>query len=1497
MKHIKILFFALCGVAFGVKADVAVDSWKNPVEGSFGDPTQWSAGEVPTNAFYQLIVRPTVNGQPVDTKMNLTTADTKTEAFGIRTYAPAHYVFDGAGETFRMIGRDQAAGDDYRGNHGTSGAMWYPFYCLKEANSGSYAWRMMFGTVATKYEPIFSWTDALVTVDSPLTTTLETTFARGTFDFVPDDVTTLYWEIDNMADLARNAVVFSNATVRMPMTQVYGRSAETDFTVSGGTMTFRDTLRVNDFNSGVAGQSRFTVEKGAQVSFMSGVTSATFDQAAGTADRSTEVRVADEGTVLDFSSLPNVYIRGNSALTVTNGAKLNLAAANALGALSRTQVGGKTFRVTGDGSEIRSADLTASKTVDVMGATVLALDDGAALTLKGTVNVGSTTGPAAATDDLSALTVDGAGTHVRHSGKLVLGAGNYENAAFVQNDGTYEVVDKAGPNGPLDVSVAKARLSTASFTVNGGSFSIVTNKILSNNATLTLGPGNATFVQNGGTVEIGDLYPAGIDSSGTIETEQHLILSNGTLKVVRLYYGQSNAGNAYRKQSPMVSLLGGVLETRQFYVNNSPSKTGSQNGLVARAEADGGTVRATVSKYDLIVGLDDFAIGDRGLTVDTSTLTVYMTQDFRAKDGASSAFLRKIGSGALVYTPSACTLPRIVVEESYLETKSNTVWDTTLVVTNGATFSLADVADRGVAATSVTVRDLIVPNGRIKLDPGDTVVVTGDVDLSGATVTFSSDPTPDQAVSFLTLAGDRRTDEKTLAALRRLTIGNALPTGKHAVFALDYAGGRTTVRVTVKDDSEPFDAESTTTWTGAAGWSSADAWSKGVPTALVRAAFAGATPADVAVPAGATVGALSFGGADYTLSGTAALNLAGDKGASAIAVASGAQTLDVPVSITFPTPVTVAANAALTFAKTVTDGSIAKTGKGRLVLDAANAFKDALTLGGGLNVIGDGKALANGAGNVTFTDDTLVFTNDGPMTVAEALTLKSSVSKTNALIVTAEADVTLEDLTVSSGAFMKRGPGRLTIVASATKSTVLNGGPGIGTGNNADVTSTQIDFADDGSAPSVSDRNYGGFNVFEGECVIRGEAGAKDVDLKTKVLVGQNVKGDPAAAVQPTLVIDGVHALGNAQYHGSIGLNVAAEGSLVTSPELRIVNGGQIDFPTVHFGSGSPRAGAYVKLTMTNGTLSAINSIRYYCDGGLGDRGVIIRAKDSSVHTTATGGSQFGHYLNGTIDADFDNCFVGGLNEPVLVQTIANTAGEARFRNGSVFAVKGFTTTAGGNRQMTFAFDDAEWRWGGGDYTITTSSAASSDALYDKRRAIRMDGTGVILKPLADKTFTVAMPFKGEGGLVSAGEGTVAFRDDALQFTGLLDIRSGAVDLTASDDLAALTAKGPGILRGGTITRLTLKETLEGGALSGTPVLDGVTTGSVVVDLGHDETDPLDPKALKDLTVATVASSTSVGRWKLAGTGVPKLKGTFAVEGDKVILKSTLIPGMLLIVR
>ena len=365
-------------------------------------------------------------------------------------------------------------------------------------------------------------------------------------------------------------------------------------------------------------------------------------------------------------------------------------------------------------------------------------------------------------------------------------------------------------------------------------------------------------------------------------------------------------------------------------------------------------------------------------------------------------------------------------------------------------------------------------------------------------------------------------------------------------------------------------------------------------------------------------------------------------------------------------------------------------------------------------------------------------------------------------------------------------------------------------------------------------------------------------------------------------------------------------GCAVARPTLRILNGGTFYAGNIRLGKGSESAGTWPTLAVTNGSAKAENAIRFEVTGGTTDRAAVIRAKDSTIAVIGSGSNHHGIYLSGTVDADFDNCVFGGTAQTGKLRYQGVSAGTMRFRNGSVFAAYPINDVARADSAMTLVFDDAEWRWGGGDVTLSYSNSAGEWALYKPsslsttdKRDIRMEGVGVILKPNAGCTFTTQVPFKGTGGLVAAGEGSVKFTGSTLAFTGLVDIRSGTVDLTEANARESLTVRGPGTLKGGNITSLTISETLEGGTVVGAPVLDGVTASTVTVDLGADAGAPIDYEDMKNMVVASYPSGTapSVGLWKVSGTGQQKTKSAFVVANGEVRLTVYPTPGFRVIFR
>ena len=1168
------------------------------------------------------------------------------------------------------------------------------------------------------------------------------------------------------------------------------------------------------------------------------------------------------------------------------------------------------------------------------GNTVVGISDGATVYLARNCGLGFSISQSAAKAYETLMTISGEDTQVFLSNPDTYNC-TFSVGCLSDFYATNRVVITGGsikplcPNGTGATKIAigskvadgtSKKMSNGIFEMQGGIVDLVTaNGNVGVNCCLAIGPGNGEFRMSGGQLTCGDIcigqYQEANYTGGNATHVQRFYMTGGQVNGKRLYLGPGNSAQTTSKQfqyqEAHLDLDGGILMITYTTFNDPALSGGCTHGYLT---ANGGTIKASSDSTVFLHNFDSAKMGPKGLTIDNNGKALTVKQSFSNKDGEDGTLIFA-GAGTTTFAPAlGCTVSKTIVKGGTLTTSTNSVWETTLVITNGASVSIVGTP------TQLAVDGLVVPNGKLKLDVGDKIHVMGDkVDLSGLTIEFSTTPAANTAYEIFTFNGNILTN----AAVRKAIyfVPNQTVSGNHATFALSYdeSTDKTTTSVTYKPSASALSDE--TVWNGPV-WN-AGGWSDGLPTAEKVASFSSAeAPTSVTVPADGSgeAGAVSVSsGADYVFTGDE-FEISGDQSASWFDIASGSATFDLPIWMRYSLPVTLAAGTSATFNETITGGGIVKTGKGALTLAADNSFRDAVSVGGGLNIVASAGALDNQAKSATLTDDTLVFTNavdDAEMVVSTPVILNSATSKTNAVIVKADSDVRLKDLTVSNGALVKRGKGRLTIEASDTKNMTLYSGLGPTTSGNKYrvVTSTLVDFAADGTAPAPSAKQYAGFNVAEGEVVIKGNTNVtRQVKIKTGCCIGMNTAGDAATAVQPELTIDGadVDAYSADTAHFSIGVNMCGiAGCAVARPTLRILNGGICTAVKYHFGTSTNGAKAlpshaFPTLAITNSEIYAENGFDFDLTAASPDSTSLIRAKDSTIGITGTGGSHHGFVMYGSIDADFDHCFVGGTTQISKFVYYGDGAGTLRLRNGSVLAAIPNNNHAKGDYAVTFVFDNSEWRWGGGDATLRYANTTGDWILFKpnsaastNRRDIRMEGVGVILKPNAGCTFTTEVPFKGTGGLVSAGEGTVKFTSNTLQFTGLVDIRSGTVDLSTANALDALSVRGPGTLKGGTITTLTISETLDNGNVVGAPVLDGVTAERVFVDFGRDETSPIGEFEAENLLVATYSTENppTVGKWKVAGTGFAHPHAEFTVSGGEVRATVKDVVGTMMIFR
>lgn len=1064
----------------------------------------------------------------------------------------------------------------------------------------------------------------------------------------------------------------------------------------------------------------------------------------------------------------------------------------------------------------------------------------------------------------------------------------------IATTGMAKVEVNGGYWGPEDPSVSDAYTTlvigeaggVGEVALNGGEIRLAATDSTDTQAICRLGPGTAAFVLNDGSFTCGDLYIG--YSGGAADAVQSFAQNGGTATVSRVYLGVSRT-DTLRFQHPQVSLNGGVLAAKQIFVHADSSEAFKEN---ARFSANGGTLRAVANQKDWFYGFRHAELGAKGLTVDTQTWNPTLAQPLTNATG-EEGLLVKCGKGTLCLSSASYDVARTVITEGTLAFDADKTLATELILTNGAAVSLV-----GDAVKQLTVDALTVADGTLRLDPGDMIHVRSDrVDVTGLKVAFSSAVAEGDVRSVLTFDGDVTTNARVRTAMRRLALQQAVATGRHAAFGLSYdaASDRTTLSASVRPDAEALSEK--TVWQGPT-WTDGASWSAGIPTATVLAAFERAdAPLSVAVPEGAEVGALALAAGDLVFTGADELFLRGEKGAVRLDVLAGHPRFELPLAAAYSVPMTLAEGTSLDLAAGFRDGGLEKAGLGQLILSGASTFVQPVAIGGGLNVVRHERALGTAASQVRVMSDTMAFAHpDGQaMQIPARVRLDSTATPSNAIVVKAESDVAFEDFGVKSGVLVKRGAGRMAVIASASEQTVLSVGHGTAKSPNGTLSAatTRMAFSADGQAPTLA-AEYAGLNIAEGELAIVGTSASQTVRANGSVLVGMDVAEETTAPAQPKLTVDGASfSCLTGSGHMLLGFRAGADGSLATQPELKILNGGSVMVPTLRVGTSCGFAGAFPSVTVTNAALLCVNAVQLSNVTGAKPSAcaAVWRAKDATVATTATA-SQWGHQLYGAIDAVFENVYWGGQNAPANFTWNSDACGRISLRGGT-FAMAAIVPAAASNRlkaDLTLSFDDTLWAWGDGDLTLTAETFLPASLGH-----LEMRGTGLRVAPAAGRTLTVAYPLTGDGGFVLEGAGTVAFAaPEALSFTGLLDIRAGTVDLSDAGKIPALALQGPGTLRGGNITALTVKAGLDGAAV---PTLAGVSVGCARIDLGHGEDDPLDPASLAGLTVARLADGASVRRWKLVGTGVPRLSGRFVVEGNRVILKEAGVFGLAVIVR
>ena len=893
---------------------------------------------------------------------------------------------------------------------------------------------------------------------------------------------------------------------------------------------------------------------------------------------------------------------------------------------------------------------------------------------------------------------------------------------------------------------APANYPTCTATVEGGTVTLA--------GQVRMGYGNAVFTQNGGTVICINDNPVRIGMGANSTSVMNL--NGGVFEARDITHGN-------RASTAIVNFNGGTWRANGASDMGIDDESWCLNVCTGGAKFDCSLIPAGQAFYMSGNLLHDPSLGatpDGGVTVMAGTLK--WMSPASTYTGPTTV---KGGATLLGSAYNGGRVPTVVVLESGARLKVVNA-TTTVSLDGGLTM------DGGILTV---VCDANGNNGKFAVT--GTPILDGQVELmdpSADNTAIGAPWTVNGTYTILTYTG-------SAPDVSNLSLAN-LPAGKVATFAASNGE----VSVTLATDTA-------IEWTADANGDLADSenWS-GTFASGAAVTFGDAITANRTVTtAGETVDSVTFdnNAASYTLAGS------GLTVNTRVDVTSGVHSITAPLTLPNATPVSVADGASLALG-TVTGGGTLRT-SGRVTVGDTSGLAGLALESGRLTL----SSLVN---DLTLGQGTLYYT--GPdATSGYALTLAAGSKK--AAIVQNDHDLTLTgNVSCTSGAFVKRGPGTLTISTSRTGvylgrySNIDSQEPGADTPAMATGDAPTNGFASVSVANGTLRLTGGGSFItsdfVSGVRTVRdGEgnetSGAFVLDNATLTVNGQMhvsyVNGTAGTAAEPTrstaTVNSGSLVLNNAQSlyigHGKIpNLNMA--------PEF-VVNGGTVTMKTLLFGvvTQPAAAGSHATFTMNGGTVSITN-------GGLnfGDRAV-------------TGGVQIPTTFNmngGSFTAAGDGA-VMGRHGSVSVLNL----------NGGTFAVKRIFRSGA-------APGDTTIRWNGGVFQPSADNLPSEgiDHVYVSTNGCVVNVTNTLAHTIAFAlTRDPLLGDSADGGVRKRGTGTLSLTSAASTFTGPVAVEGGTLafaptltndvtvaqsaTLSVSGTAAVGRISGAGTIAGGTV--------------------------------------------------------------------------------------------------
>lgn len=610
-----------------------------------------------------------------------------------------------------------------------------------------------------------------------------------------------------------------------------------------------------------------------------------------------------------------------------------------------------------------------------------------------------------------------------------------------------------------------------------------------------------------------------------------------------------------------------------------------------------------------------------------------------------------------------------------------------------------------------------------------------------------------------------------------------------------------------------------------------------------------------------------------------------------------------------------------TYAATVDEG---------VTLSVANSFTCGILVKDGLGRMTLATDLAAVFSCVRLLDGTLAFASpfaalDVPLTVDKA---------SGTTVIHTADDVTFRQMSVTSGGWVKHGPGTLTVVndgSAVQKLTATNGC----VSRDGTPGGTEVRLGPDTPPPTTS---WTGLSIAEGTVWLKGTGAGAKFNMPHSVAVGMPTRDGTA---QPKLVVDACEAwTGNNAYHFFLAPNAPASAAayFATAPELVVTNGAKMRVDTLCVGDQCNDIACRPKMTVDGSTFlsgfklqfNRSNTEQYRPEYVFRNGARVLSAMEG---TEAQRGSSTIE-IAGAISLVCDNSLLArGGSYSASPAAVSMYAGNSKapatleFRNGAEFWCWQLATSTALNR-LDMIFDGATWEFGAG----TNLCVEKTEAVNLEVKAGGLTAHATTANPLR-----IRQPFTGAGVLTKTGsatmwfdtranwsggaavayaadpvtlacdvkvaEGGLAISPGAASGTNLVTLAAGTTLDLLGGSVGGLILSGSGTISGGTLAAPVLRPAFDAAWQSTNGVVtlaaDCAVSGKLLVDLGRGAENPLLPPYPRDILVARYAGDTSpdVSAWNVLATGGAKgFRGKFAAADGEIRMTVT-FPSTVIVIR